>query len=181
MITFRSNLGKGENGEYFAVHYDSCNNIDADKAKRAQDLLEKFFTRIKSHKNMARNVRILRGIFRDYDERSLEIEYKDDRRSEHVWFKDGNLSQFKLSKLTDGEWKEIISLNCEPGEIEAFTMEQPGWKKIDYSKLEPIDPDLNSDLEEYEETAELYKLFYGETLDFTDPNANVRIQAMALI
>ena len=121
MITFRSNLGKGENGESFAVHYDSCNNIDADKAKRAQDLLEKFFTRIKSHKDMARNVRIIRGIFRDYDEMRLNLEYEDASVRESIGFLHAKLVYFKKSRKNgNGKWEDLITVNCEPGEVDSF-------------------------------------------------------------
>lgn len=182
-----------KNGDRFEFRYEGTPKNDNIYKNKVQVLITKFMN--KYHGDMVTNVKFLRTILRDYDERLLVISYQNGEVKETIKFDNSHISLFeKMDK--DSEFDENFIVKFTPNDNISFMFTDANNKVINYSNIENISDRITKVLQEiyYLSNAkpieldqdskliiEVYKLFYNENPDFSDKNINIKIQTMLSI
>lgn len=184
---------QGKNGDSFEFKYEGTPKNDNIKKNKVQELITKFMN--KYHWDMVTNVKFLRTILRDYDERLLVISYQNGEVKETIKFDNSHISLFeKMDK--DSEFDENFIVKFTPSDNISFMFTDANNKVIDYSNIKNISDRITKVLQEIyylsnvkpieldqdsKVIIEVYKLFYNENPDFSDKNINIKIQTMLSI
>ena len=184
---------QGKNGDIFEFKYNGTpknNNIDKNKV---QELITRFMN--KYHGDMVTNVKFLRTILKDYDERLLVISYQNGEVKETIKFVNSHISLFE-KRDKDSELAENFIVKFTPSDNINFMLTDTNNKVIDYSNLKNISDRITEVLQEIyylshakpieldqdsKVIVEVYKLFYNENPDFSNKNINIKIQTMLSI
>lgn len=184
---------QGKNGDSFEFKYNGTpknNNIDKNKV---QELITRFMN--KYHGDMVTNVKFLRTILKDHDERLLVISYQNGEVKETIKFVNSHISLFE-KRDKDSELAENFIVKFTPSDNISFMFTDANNKVIDYSNIENISDRITKVLQEIyylsnvkpieldqdsKVIIEVYKLFYNENPDFSDKNINIKIQTMLSI
>ena len=182
-----------KNGDSFEFKYNGTPKNDNIDKNKVQELITKFMN--KYHGDMVTNVKFLRTILRDYDERLLVISYQNGEMKETIKFVNSHISLFE-KRDKDSELAENFIVKFTPSDNISFMFTDANNKVIDYSNIENISDRITKVLQEiyYLSNAkpieldqdskviiEVYKLFYNENPDFSDKNINIKIQTMLSI
>ena len=184
---------QGKNGDIFEFRYEGTTKSDNINKNKVQELITKFMN--KYHGDMVTNVKFLRTILRDYDERLLVISYQNGEVKETIKFDNSHISLFeKMDK--DSEFDENFIVKFTPSDNISFMFTDANNKVIDYSNIKNISDRITKVLQEIyylsnvkpieldqdsKVIIEVYKLFYNENPDFSDKNINIKIQTMLSI
>lgn len=184
---------QGKNGDIFEFKYNGTpknNNIDKNKV---QELITRFMN--KYHGDMVTNVKFLRTILKDYDERLLVISYQNGEVKKTIKFVDSHISLFE-KRDKDSELAENFIVKFTPSDNINFMLTDTNNKVIDYSNLKNISDRITEVLQEIyylshakpieldqdsKVIVEVYKLFYNKNPDFSNKNINIKIQTMLSI
>ena len=184
---------QGKNGDIFEFKYNGTpknNNIDKNKV---QELITRFMN--KYHGDMVTNVKFLRTILKDYDERLLVISYQNGEVKETIKFVNSHISLFE-KRDKDSELAENFIVKFTPSDNINFMLTDTNNKVIDYSNLKNISDRITEVLQEIyylshakpieldqdsKVIVEVYKLFYNKNPDFSNKNINIKIQTMLSI
>ncbi len=184
-----------KNGASFEFQYKGTPKRENLDKNRIQELIAKFMN--KYHGDMVTNVKFLRTILKDYDERLLVISYKNGMVKETIKFDNSHISLFeKNEKETDNEFANSFSVRFTTGDNVSFMFTDANNNVIDYSSIKNISDRITKVLQEIyylshvksielnqdsKVIVELYRLFYNESPDFSDNNINIKIQTMLSI
>lgn len=184
---------QGKNGDIFEFKYNGTpknNNIDKNKV---QELITRFMN--KYHGDMVTNVKFLRTILKDYDERLLVISYQNGEVKKTIKFVNSHISLFE-KRDKDSELAENFIVKFTPSDNINFMLTDTNNKVIDYSNLKNISDRITEVLQEIyylshakpieldqdsKVIVEVYKLFYNKNPDFSNKNINIKIQTMLSI
>ena len=184
---------QGKNGDSFEFKYEGTTKSNNINKNKVQELITKFMN--KYHGDMVTNVKFLRTILRDYDERLLVINYQNGEVKETIKFVNSHISLFeKMDK--DSEFDENFIVKFTPSDNISFMFTDANNKVIDYSNIKNISDRITKALQkiyylsnvkliELDQDSkviiEVYRLFYNENPDFSDKNINIKIQTMLSI
>ena len=184
---------QGKNGDSFEFRYKGTTKSNNINKNKVQELITKFMN--KYHGDMVTNVKFLRTILRDYDERLLVISYQNGEVKETIKFDNSHISLFeKMDK--DSEFDENFIVKFTPSDNISFMFTDANNKVIDYSNIKNISDRITKVLQEIyylsnvkpieldqdsKVIIEVYKLFYNENPDFSNKNINIKIQTMLSI
>ena len=165
----------------FSIEYSGEEKKEKANEKRVRDLVKTFVWQLK-HDDIAKDVKFLRTMLRDYNESSLTLAY-DYGDSERIIasFENYYFVSFKKERKNEtGEYESVINISCNAGEILNLGLkENDGGVETELDHEELCEP-----IKLYFHTAELvaaYKLFYGESPDFMDENINNRMHTMVVV
>lgn len=186
--------GDGGKFEFRYEGSQKSNNIDTNKV---QELITKFMNQIRYHGNMITNVKLLRTIFRDYDEKVLVLSYQNGEFKETIKFDNSHMSIFEKSeKDKDSEFAEGFIVKFTPDNNISFMFTDSKNNVIDYSNIKNMSDRITKVLQEINSLnqakpielnqeakviIEIYKLFYNQNPDFSNKNINIEIQTMLSI
>lgn len=196
IIEFNEHI-QDKNGGVFEFRYEGIeknSNVDTIKVK---DLINKFMYQITYHGDMIRNVRFLRTILKDYDEKLLFLSYQNDEISETVSFNNSHMFSFAKSvKNKRNKHNDNFIVKYTPGGNINFMFTDSENNIINYANIEYMPDRITKVLKEIYSLndtnsikldldakiiIEIYKLFYKENPDFSDKNINIKIQTMMSI
>lgn len=184
---------QGKNGDSFEFRYEGTQKNDNIDKNNVQELITKFMN--KYHGNMVTDVKILRTILKDYNERLLVISYQNGEVKETIKFDNSHISLFEKSDK-DSEFTENFIVKFTPNDSISFMFTDANNKVIDYSNIKNISDRITKVLQEIyylshakpieldqdsKVIVEVYKLFYNENPDFSNKNINIKIQTMLSI
>lgn len=182
-----------KNGDSFEFRYEGTQKNDNIDKNKVQELITKFMN--KYHGDMVTNVKFLRTILRDYDERLLVISYQNNEVKETIKFDNSHISLFE-KKDKNSKFAENFIVKFTPGDNISFMFTDANNNVVDYSNIENISDIITKVLQEIyylshaktigldqdsKVIVEVYKLFYNENPDFSDKNINIKIQTMLSI
>lgn len=190
-ITKTLNFTKGS----IEVRYNGIPSDNADLDKIAV-LLEDFINNHR-HSNMIENIRIVRTILKDCEEKVLDVFYQDEKVLEHVKYDNSNLILYEKSKKEENnecfdrykiKYEIPYGIKLDYNNHEIYIEDYSGiellankmteiTKQIYYLKhAEAIV--LNTD---DKALIEIYKLFYNDNPDFSSKDINIKVQTMMYI
>lgn len=182
-----------KNGDSFEFRYEGTQKNDNIDKNKVQELITKFMN--KYHGDMVTNVKFLRTILRDYDERLLVISYQNNEVKETIKFDNSHISLFE-KKDKNSKFAENFIVKFTPSDNISFMFTDANNNVVDYSNIENISDIITKVLQEIyylshaktigldqdsKVIVEVYKLFYNENPDFSDKNINIKIQTMLSI
>lgn len=189
-ITF-SNKGFEEekNGTLEFKYIGTPNNNS--NIEETKILIDKFFESRKNYTDMIKNVTFLKTILKNYEEKLFVLTYENYTNYENIEYNNSNISLYERDYNGFVEENYInYSIKYERNKNMIFSMND---KKIIKPEITIIKNILNENLEKIKkltniklikkdryvkEINEAYRLFYNETLDFSDENINIKIQNM---
>ena len=184
---------QGKNGDIFEFKYNGTPKNDNIDKNKVQELITRFMN--KYHGDMVTNVKFLRTILKDYDERLLVISYQNGEVKETIKFVNSHISLFE-KRDKDSELAENFIIKFTPSDNISFMLTDTNNKVIDYSNLKNISDRITEVLQEIyylshakpieldqdsKVIVEVYKLFYNKNPDFSNKNINIKIQTMLSI
>lgn len=184
---------QGKNGDSFEFRYEGTPKSDGIDKNKVQELITRFMNRY--HGDMVTNVKFLRTILRDYDERLLIISYQNGEVKETIKFDNSHISLFEKTDK-DSKFDESFIVKFTPSDNISFMFTDTNNNVIDYSNIKNISDRITKVLQEIyylshaksteldqdsKVIVEVYKLFYNENPDFSDKNINIKIQTMLSI
>ncbi len=184
---------QGKNGDIFEFKYNGTPKNDNIDKNKVQELITRFMN--KYHGDMVTNVKFLRTILKDYDERLLVISYQNGEVKETIKFVNSHISLFE-KRDKDSELAENFIVKFTPSDNISFMLTDTNNKVIDYSNLKNISDRITEVLQEIyylshakpieldqdsKVIVEVYKLFYNKNPDFSNKNINIKIQTMLSI
>lgn len=184
---------QGKNGDSFEFKYNGTPKNDNIDKNKVQELITRFMN--KYHGDMVTNVKFLRTILKDYDERLLVISYQNGEVKETIKFVNSHISLFE-KRDKDSELAENFIVKFTPSDNISFMFTDTNNKVIDYSNIKNISDRITEVLQEIyylshakpieldqdsKVIVEVYKLFYNENPDFSNKNINIKIQTMLSI
>ena len=184
-----------DNGNFFEFKYRGIAKESANIDSTVK-LLNKFMHQI-WHNDMVKNVKFLKTILCDYNQKSLVLVYKGNEINQVLEFNNSNMTLFKECGITNANnCDEKFSIEYIPGKRKILTFKEPKNKKAGYSNLKSIYMEANSFFDKVDliqsvqpiklndntkRIIEAYKLFYDKNPDFTNESINDEIQSMASI
>ena len=177
-----------KSGDSFEFRYEGTPKSDNIDKTKVQELITKFMN--KYHGDMVTNVKFLRTILRDYDEKLLVISYQNGEVKETIKFDNSHISLFEkrdkdsiIVKFTSSDNINFIFTDANNNVVDYSNIKNISdritkvQQEIYYlSNAKPIELDQDSKV-----IVEVYKLFYNENPDFSDKNINIKIQTMLSI
>lgn len=182
-----------KNGDGFEFRYEGTPKSDNIDKNKVQELITRFMN--KYHGDMVTNVKFLRTILRDYDERLLVISYQNGEVKETIKFDNSHISLFE-KKDKNSKFAENFIVKFTPSDNISFMFTDANNNVIDYSNIKNISDSITKVLQEMyylshakpieldqdsKIIVEVYKLFYNENPDFSNKNINIKIQTMLSI
>lgn len=171
----------------------SSANTDLDNIDK---LLEDFISNHR-HNDMIENVSIVRTILKDYEEKSLDIFYKDEKGSELVRYDNSNLFLYEKSQREENsEYYDRYKIKYEPTNGIKLDYNNHETDVVDYPGIELVSKEITEIMKQiyYLKNAEavvldtddkvlieIYKLFYNENPDFSSKDINIKVQTMMSI
>lgn len=177
-----------KNGRKIEIEYKGNpivdNNIDEDRK-----LITKFMNYAINSNNMVKNICFLRTILKNYDEKSLLINYECKNFKETIKYDNLHMSFFDKKEKDESFVFEhelgtdinfMFNHENNSSELNIKDKSEKISKILDeidsLNNIKPIQLDKNAKM-----IIEIYKLFYNRYPDFTDKNINVKIQTMLSI
>lgn len=182
-----------KNGDSFEFRYEGTTKSDNIDKNKIQELITRFMN--KYHGDMVTNVKFLRTILRDYDERLLVISYQNGEVKETIKFDNSHISLFEKNDK-NSKFAENFIVKFTPSDNISFMITDANNNVIDYSNIKNISDRITKVLQEIyylshakpieldqhsKVIVEVYKLFYNENPDFSNKNINIKIQTMLSI
>lgn len=180
-------------GEKFEFRYEGIANDNINQ-EEIQIIIDKFMNQI-NHENMKTNIKFLRTILKDCEEKLLVLNYQDDKNEIHIKFVNCHLFSYeKIEKQNDNNESIIIKYN--PSKDIKITVSAADNKITEYSNARNFGDKMTKFLTEINDLSkaksielndnskiliEIYKCFYNEIPDFSDKLINIKMQTMVSI
>lgn len=171
----------------------SSDNTDLDKI----DVLLEDFINNHRHNYMIENVRIVRTILKDCEEKLLDIFYQDEKGSEHVKYDNSNLFLYSRSKKEENsDYYDKYKIKYELPYGIKLDYNNHATDVVDYPGIELVSKEITEIMQQIyylkntttivlgtddKALIEMYKLFYDENPDFTKEDINIKVQTMICI
>lgn len=178
------------------IKYEGIPKDDSFDSDKTELLLEGFINNRK-HNSMMETVAIVRTMFRDCEEKLLEIRYRNEKEEEFVKYKSSDLLLYTIIKkqeINNHYTRYKIRYESEYGL--KFEHRNDEFDVADFSRIDFVSEEVKDTLEkvyhlkntealvfnnEKKLLTEIYKLFYNETPDFSNKDIDVKIQTMMYI
>ena len=172
-------------GSKFEIKYVGLSSDSSTLDEKTYKLLEQFMGEYVKHDIMVDNIKFLRTILKDYEEKLLTVSYKNSELTEKVHYEKTNLLRFEKS-INDKDSSMIFKYGDNKREIKSYNISDADFVDkyndlmIEFHTLKDVDSiGLSYDAETI---ITVYKKFYDEDLDFTnDKSIETKIQTMVYI
>ena len=172
--------------KFVFVGSETKENIDYEKL---DNLLDNCFTNFYNSYGVVNNISWIRTILRDFEETYLKIECYDTIdciegvekiNSMIVEYEDKDISYYE-SRIDDKEEDATKYIKYESGVLSSNYFSKKALE-IELDKFKDISTASAKEISQEGKTLyEIYKLFYGETPDFSSKDIQIKMQAMMVI
>lgn len=196
----RITIGKTINFKEGSVEFryvGSCDENDT-SIQYAEQLIDNYVLNYKDRgtNNILDAVTVLKTILQNYKEELFVFYYENDKNFEQVKYDLGHLFLFEMKRTENDDERYYVKFEPQSGirmdynyRDEQVNLASPIGKQcfiqkttevmnlivnlvdVTPTKLETLDEDL----------IQVYKAFYNENPDFSDPNINIKVQSMLVI
>ncbi|MBR1416282.1 MAG: hypothetical protein IJ572_00490 [Bacilli bacterium] len=188
-VVFSENI-HNKNGSIFEFKYEGIIKKENIDTNNINELITKYM--MNNHENMVKNVRLLRTILKDYDEKFLALSYQSKNLNELIKFYDSNIFLYKRKEFCDEINKSLIT-KYTPDDNINFKFVDTQNNKLDYLNIDIMSDRIINILQELEmlnhikpieldhdskRLIEIYQLFYAENPNFNSDDINIKLQAM---